>query len=296
MQENADLAEFERRASMRTRVLTGIVALCVLIPILIFSNTFIFDLALAVCCVISVFEILKCVGTLKKLWISIPTLMVSPLIVLAIRPLKNTLDGFSFTQVTLPVLLIAMLYLLAVMVFSKNKITIEDVSVSGFMSAYIAAAFASILFLRDSTGGAYTYLLVFIGAWVTDVFAYFCGMLFGKHKLIPEVSPKKTVEGSIGGTLFCGGAFVLYGVLIDRFVEQANRMNLLLLFAYGIIVAVVSQVGDLCMSAIKRHYGIKDFGKIFPGHGGMLDRFDSILAVSLVLLVLNGFASVFNIW
>ena len=281
---------------MRTRVLTGLVALCVLIPILIFSDTFVFDLALAVCCTISVFEMLKCVGALKKLWISVPTLLVSPLIVLAIRPLKNLFDGFSFTQVTLPVLLISMLYLLAVMVFSKNQITIEDIAVSGFMSVYIAAAFVSILFLRDSTGGAYTYLLVFIGAWTTDIFAYFCGMLFGKHKLIPEVSPKKTVEGSIGGTLFCGGAFVLYGVLIDHFVEQATRMNLFLLFAYGIIVAVVSQVGDLCMSAIKRHYGIKDFGKIFPGHGGMLDRFDSILAVSLVLLVLNGFTSVFDIW
>ncbi len=293
MQENADMAEFERRALMRTRVITGLVALCVLIPVLIFSNTFVFDLALAVCCVISVFEMLKCVGTLKKLWISVPSLLVAPLVILAVRPLKHLFDGFSLTQVTLPVLLISMLYLLAVMVFSKNGVTIEDVAVSGFMTVYITAAFASILFLRDSTGGAYTYLLVFIGAWITDIFAYFCGMLFGKHKLIPEVSPKKTVEGSIGGTLFCGGAFILYGVLIDRFVEQASRMNLLLLFAYGVIVAVVSQIGDLCMSAIKRHYGIKDFGKVFPGHGGMLDRFDSILAVALVLLVLNGFASVF---
>lgn len=278
---------------MRTRILTGIVALCVLIPVLIFSGTWIFPIALAVCCFIAVFEMLKCVGVLKKLWISVPMLTIAPATILAIRPLKETFEGFSFTQVTLPVLLISMLYLLAVMVFSKNGITIEDIAVSGFMTVYITAAFASILFLRDSTGGAYTYLLVFIGAWITDIFAYFCGMLFGKHKLIPEVSPKKTVEGSIGGTLFCGGAFILYGVLIDRFVEQASRMNLLLLFAYGVIVAVVSQIGDLCMSAIKRHYGIKDFGKVFPGHGGMLDRFDSILAVALVLLVLNGFASVF---
>lgn len=278
---------------MRTRVITGLVALCVLIPILIFSDTFIFELALAVCCVISIFEMLKCVGTLKKLWISVPSLIVAPLVILAVRPLKLLFEGFSFTQVTLPVLLISMLYLLAVMVFSKNGVTIEDIAVSGFMTVYITAAFASVLFLRDSTGGAYTYLLVFIGAWITDIFAYFCGMLFGKHKLIPEVSPKKTVEGSIGGTLFCGGAFILYGTLIERFVDQASRMNLLLLFAYGVIVAVVSQIGDLCMSAIKRHYGIKDFGKVFPGHGGMLDRFDSILAVALVLLVLNGFASVF---
>ena len=281
---------------MRTRVITGLVALCVLIPILIFSNTFLLDAALAICCIIAIFEMLKCVGTVKKLWISVPTLVISPLLILAVRPLKGMMEGFSFTQVTLPVLLCAMLYLLAVMVFSKNKITIEDIAVSGFMAAYITAAFASILFLRDSVGGAYTYLLVFIGAWVTDIFAYFCGMLFGKHKLIPEVSPKKTIEGSICGTLFCGVSFILYGILIDRLVEHATRTSLLVLFAYGIIVAIVSQIGDLCMSAIKRHYGIKDFGKLFPGHGGMLDRFDSILAVGLVLLVLNGFAGVFHIW
>ena len=281
---------------MRTRVITGLVALCVLIPILIFSNTFLLDAALAICCIIAIFEMLKCVGTVKKLWISVPTLVISSLLILAVRPLKGMMEGFSFTQVTLPVLLCAMLYLLAVMVFSKNKITIEDIAVSGFMAAYITAAFASILFLRDSVGGAYTYLLVFIGAWVTDIFAYFCGMLFGKHKLIPEVSPKKTIEGSICGTLFCGVSFILYGILIDRFVEHATRTSLLVLFAYGIIVAIVSQIGDLCMSAIKRHYGIKDFGKLFPGHGGMLDRFDSILAVGLVLLVLNGFAGVFHIW
>ena len=278
---------------MKTRIITGVVALCVLLPVLFLSDTWVFPIALALCCLLSVFEMLRCIGTLKEWQISLPILVVSPAVVLAIRPV-NAFDGFTFTTVALPLLMLAMLYLLAVMVFSKNAISIEDVCVSGFMGAYIAAAFASILFLRDSTGGAYTYLLIFIGAWITDIFAYFTGMLFGKHKLIPEISPKKTIEGSIGGTLFCGGAFVLYGALVDRFVEEASTMNLLVLFAYGIVVAVVSQVGDLCMSAIKRRYGIKDFGKIFPGHGGMLDRFDSIIAVAVVLFVLNGFSSVFN--
>lgn len=278
---------------MKTRIITGLVAVCVLLPVLYFSDTWVFPVGLALCCLLSVYEILKCVGTLKKWQISIPILAVSPAIVLAIRPVK-ALDGLSFTAVVLPVLMLAMLYLLAVMVFSRNAITIEDVCVSGFMSAYIAAAFASILFLRDSVGGAYTYLLIFIGAWTTDIFAYFSGVLFGKHKLIPEISPKKTIEGSIGGTLCCGGAFVLYGFLVDRFFEEANSVSLPILFAYGLVVAVVSQIGDLCMSAVKRRYGIKDFGKIFPGHGGMLDRFDSIIAVAVVLVVLNGFASVFH--
>ena len=87
---------------------------------------------------------------------------------------------------------------------------------------------------------------------------------------------------------------MLYGILITHFAENAERMNLAILFGYGVIVSIVSQIGDLAMSALKRQYGIKDFGKLFPGHGGVLDRFDSILAVSLVLFVLNEFSGVFK--
>ena len=280
-----------REKLMRTRILTALVALCVLIPIMVFSDTWIFPIALAICCVIAVYEMLRCVGTLKKLWISVPMLTVPPVLILSLRLVK---DSVSLTEITLPILLLATLYLLAVMIFSKNTITIEDIAVSGFTVAYIAAAFTAVLYLHDMPGGVYTYLLIFIGAWVSDIFAYFFGMLFGKHKLIPEISPKKTVEGSISGILFGGASFVLYGWLVEKVVEGTTSMNWGLLFAYGVIVSVVSQIGDLCMSAIKRHYGVKDFGKLFPGHGGMLDRFDSILAVSIVLLVLNGFSSVFN--
>ena len=282
---------------MRTRVITGLVALCVLIPILIFSDTVLLDIGLAACCALAVFEMLRCVGTVKKLWISVPMLVVSPLLIMSVRPLKSAVENFSFTQVTLPVLLSAMLYLLAVMVFSKNKITVEDIAVSGFMAAYITAAFASVLFLRDSTGGAYTYLLVFIGAWVTDTFAYFCGMLFGrggKHKLIPDVSPKKTVEGSIGGTAFCMVAMVVFGLIVNGISEHLHA-NFVTLIIGGLLAAIVAQIGDLCMSVIKRTYGIKDYGKLFPGHGGMLDRFDSVIAVSIVLACFCSFFNFFEV-
>ena len=277
---------------MRTRIITGVVAIALLLPILIFSDMIVLDIALSACCLISVFEILKCVGTVKKLWLSIPLLVLSPLTVLAIRPLQNTEGAPALSSVAFAVIMAVTLYLLAVMVFSKNQVSVEDISVSGFLTIYITAALSAIILLRDANHGAYTYLLIFIGAWVTDTFAYFTGMLFGKHKLIPEISPKKTIEGSIGGTLCCGGAFVLVGYIVN--VWKGVESNLLLLFAYGLVIAIVSQIGDLCMSAIKRRYDIKDFGKIFPGHGGMLDRFDSILAVSVALLLLNGITSIFN--
>lgn len=152
------------------------------------------------------------------------------------------------------------------------------------------------LFVHDHVdGGEYIYLIAFIGAWVTDIFAYFCGMLFGrggKHKLIPDVSPKKTVEGSIGGIVFCILSMILYGVIVSA-IEPSLQPNIPVFAFAGLLISIVSQIGDLCMSLIKRTYGIKDYGKLFPGHGGMLDRFDSVLAVSSVLLVITSFFDFF---
>ena len=139
-------------------------------------------------------------------------------------------------------------------------------------------------FLRDMSTENNIYLLVFIGAWITDIFAYFTGVLFGKHKLCETISPKKTIEGSVGGILFCALAFVLFTVFaLDT---EVTLWKCAVLAGAGVIISIVSQIGDLSMSLIKRHYGIKDFGKIFPGHGGMLDRFDSIIAVALTLFIL----------
>ena len=282
---------------MRTRLITAAVALCVLIPVLIFSDTWLFPIAVSVFCLMALFEMFRCVKLSGNLWITLPIYLSAAFLVIGVRLFKSQLgfDTWTFiARVAVPCMLLVTLYLFAVLVFAKGKVAVDSIAIAGFMSLYIVSAFMAILFLRDSASGAYTYLLIFIGAWITDSFAYFTGLLFGKHKLIPEISPKKTVEGSIGGILFCGAAFIIYGVAITHFVESATRMNLGLLFCYGVIVSVVSQIGDLSLSAVKRQYGIKDFGKLFPGHGGVLDRFDSILAVSLVLFVLNEFASIFK--
>jgi phosphatidate cytidylyltransferase len=163
------------------------------------------------------------------------------------------------------------------------------------MSIYIIAGLSSILFVRDIDHvGRYIYLLIFLGAWMTDIFAYFTGYFFGKHKLIEDVSPKKTIEGSIGGVIFCTLSFIGFG-LVMKYCFSGYDVNLWFLGVSGVIISLVSQVGDLIMSVIKRHYGIKDYGKIFPGHGGMLDRFDSILAVSLALCALCMFGQLTGI-
>ena len=147
---------------------------------------------------------------------------------------------------------------------------------------YIVVSFTALSMLRYTDHGGAIFVLVFVAAWVCDTAAYFVGFLFGKHKLIPAVSPKKTVEGSIGGIVFATLAFVLYGFIIESFTDlEANYLALAL---SGLVLSVVSQVGDLIASLIKREHGVKDYSNLMPGHGGIMDRFDSILAVSTPLM------------
>lgn len=275
---------------MKTRILTALVAICVLVPILIFSHTIVFPIAIAIVSSICIYEITKCIGQ-KKLYVTLPLYIMTTVSPFLVKYMEIT----SFAMIAFICLGIYLLYLFTASVLSHGKITFSDAATIYTVGLYIVAAFTSIQYIRGyAAGGKYIYFLIFIGAWITDIFAYFTGVFFGKHKLIPDVSPKKTIEGSIGGTLFCALAFVLFGVIVEL-VDGGVNANLVFLFASGIVIAVISQIGDLIMSVIKRHYGIKDYGRIFPGHGGMLDRFDSILAVSLgiaMVLVLSNLVGI----
>lgn len=275
---------------MKTRIITAVVALCLFVPVLIFSDTVALPLALALCSVVAVYEMVSCIGFKKAFVLTVPLYGIAGAFPFFIR---YAADREWIRQIALVICLILALYFFAVITFSHGKYKIADAGVCFFTVFYILAGFNAILFLHDfEYGGQYVYLTVFIGAWVTDTFAYFCGMLFGrggKHKLIPDVSPKKTVEGSIGGIVFCILAMVIYGIIINHIT--ALHANYWVLIVGGLLASVVAQIGDLCMSVIKRTYGIKDYGKIFPGHGGMLDRFDSVLAVAVVLV---SFCSFFN--
>ena len=129
------------------------------------------------------------------------------------------------------------------------------------------------MLLRDLKYGKYIWLLAFLAPWISDSCAYFIGVNFGKHKLISDVSPKKTVEGAVGGIIFGTASVVLYGFIVSNIISaDANYPSLL--FA-GFVMSVLSQCGDLAASLIKRHYNIKDYGKVFPGHGGVLERCDT---------------------
>lgn len=276
---------------MLKRIITAIVAICVLVPILIFSDTWVFPIAIAICTVIGVFEMLGCAGHKKNLYITVPLCLAAAFMPLYARYVfLNESDLSASLQALLSLSLglafIFAVYIFGVAVFAHNKVTITDAGLLFAASFYIIAAFTSLVYIHDYIPhGKYIYLLAFICAWVTDIFAFFTGRFFGKHKLIPAVSPKKTVEGAIGGVIFCVIATVVFGLIIEKFFNTGSAIsaNYLVLAISGVFVSVVSQTGDLIMSVIKRHYGIKDYGKLFPGHGGILDRFDSVLAVSLIL-------------
>ena len=144
-------------------------------------------------------------------------------------------------------------------------------SLFGF--AYVAGLLSAVLIMREFLGLYYVWF-IFIAAWGCDTGAYFAGRAFGKRKLAPKLSPKKTVAGAIGGTLTAAILCVVYALIFG------DGSTWLPYAIFGIIGAILGQAGDLSASALKRHVGLKDFGQIIPGHGGVLDRFDSIQFVA----------------
>ena len=276
---------------MKQRIITAVIAYFVLLPVLIFSDYFIFPLGLAFCAVLSVWEMFTCVG-LKNAWLfTAPMYVIGAAFPFLIRYLP---DKSLLAPIALCAAVVWTLYAFTVLIFTHGRYSLEAVFVASLSLFYIFVGFNAILFIHDcEPGGKYLYYVCFLGAWITDIFAYFCGRAFGKHKLIPDVSPKKTVEGSIGGTVFCILVMVIYGIVVEALVPQITA-NILIFAVAGVFVAVVSQIGDLSMSLIKRRYGVKDYGVIFPGHGGMLDRFDSVIAVAAMLMVFSLFFNFFE--
>jgi phosphatidate cytidylyltransferase len=243
---------------------------------------------------------LCCVGQKKNIWLAIPIYAVAifmPLYIRYIHIADTQSPLFSFLKLAMGIVVLMALYVFGVAVYDNKKLSVTDAAVVYSACLYTIAAFTAMVYLRYYIDlGKYVYLLTFLCAWITDSFAYFTGRLFGKHKLIPSVSPKKTVEGAIGGVVFCVITIVVFGLVIDRFFDPSDNFRAMYipLAVSGVVVSVVSQTGDLIMSVIKRHYSIKDYGKILPGHGGILDRFDSVMAVSLVLVVICTYFNLFS--
>ncbi len=188
--------------------------------------------------------------------------------------LFKSINYFSFA------IFILLVLLFCYAIFQHDKYSLIDIALTVFGMLYVVFLFSFVVLTRNLENGYLYFWLIFIGAWSTDTFAYFAGRIFGNHKLLPSISPKKTVEGAIGGMAGSILVTVLYGLIINRYIPPVPIYHYVVL---GVLNGFLSQVGDWAASSIKRYVGIKDFGKSIPGHGGVLDRFDSLLFTAPVV-------------
>ncbi|MBR5044809.1 MAG: phosphatidate cytidylyltransferase [Clostridia bacterium] len=272
---------------MLTRILTACVLIPLLVLILFFSGTLVYPIAWAILAGVAVFEMFRVFGREKDFWLSIPAYLIAVGL-----PFGYYFSDFG-TKILLAATLVYLLFVISVAVFHRGRFPFADAASVFVAVIYISVGFAALSAIRYGIAfGKYLCLLAFIGPWTTDTFAYFTGRFFGRHKLIPEVSPKKTVEGSVGGTVFCIVGYIVFGLVMQ--FGYGFTVNYWMLGVAGLLVAVISQIGDLIASLIKREHEIKDYGRIFPGHGGVMDRFDSVLTTSILLWLLmqigGGFA------
>jgi len=186
---------------------------------------------------------------------------------------------------------LSLLLMFCFLIAGKGGYTVADLSVSILGAFYICFLFWYLIMSRNLPGGEFAVLFILLAAVATDTCAYFVGTFFGKHKLIVEISKNKTVEGAVGGALACVAVVTLYGAFVYNRVTEPSPIWLYLVM--GVTCGVVAQIGDLAASCVKRYCGIKDFGKLIPGHGGILDRMDSALLLSpLVYFFLSVMAKV----
>lgn len=265
---------------MFKRIVTAAVSLIVLTPFLIFSHTPALLVFTTVLSLTAVYELLKCVGMNRKLRILVPTLIV----VAATQILTVFFKNDVYLAAVFLMFAAYIIYLMTAAVFSKGEITLPQTGIVCFMAEYTAFGFASLILLRALDNGFFLFIFAFIVPWVCDAAAYFVGINFGKHKMIPDVSPKKTVEGAVGGIFGAVIATVAFALIMQfAFDKHPNYLILVLIAAVG---GFVSQWGDLIASLLKRENGIKDYGKIFPGHGGVMDRFDSIIPTAVYIYII----------
>ncbi len=280
---------------MKTRLLSaavGIVLAVVVFTLNITKAPWLLSVVVAVIGVISLHEILVATGFVKNKGIVFACYALT-VFILAIPVFPKA----YWSMLVAAACAIYFFFMFLVLLAKHREVQVERVALAMMVTAMVAMPYYSMLYMYWTNrydSGPYKYvgqsliILCFLISWMTDTGAYFSGRFFGKHKLAPVISPKKTVEGAIGGFVFCvlsvsGIAYLLTGPL-NILPFDVNWIYLLIITAAG---SVISMIGDLSFSVIKRAFDIKDFGKIMPGHGGMLDRFDSVLFVCPVLCLFN---------
>lgn len=255
---------------MKQRILTALIAVLLFLPFVIYGK-WPFKILIFILATIALLELIKMKNTTSGY--RIPSFIAVLFLWTLLFPFEDifTLEASLKSNLTL----LTVLLLLSYTVLVKNKFTIDDASFLLLSSVYIGMGFYYLIETRDA--GLDYIFFVFLVIWSTDTGAYFFGRFFGKRKLWPLISPKKTIEGALGGILLaCIAAFVFH------LIEPLSHSGIIVILV-TILISIFGQVGDLVESAFKRHYAVKDSGNILPGHGGILDRFDSLIFVFPIL-------------
>ena len=256
---------------MVTRILSAVVLAPLFFVVLFFLPPVFLAVLLACITARASFELLRATKVAHHNGMYVYTAAAAGLI-----PLTFWLGWGNWSLAALSLLLMAALFLGAIRRFdSGSAISLEDLLVCMFGGIVIPAFLSTLVLLKGMESGRYLVLLPVISAFLTDAGAYFVGVFFGKHKGITRVSPNKSLEGYAGGILF--GRHV-HAALRSHFASvRRDRSEFpALMVVYGLVGSAITELGDLSFSLIKRQYGIKDYGNVIPGHGGMLDRFDSM--------------------
>lgn len=259
---------------MKTRIITAIIGLIIVLPIIIYGRLPFIVIAYLLA-LIGLFELIR----MYKPKGIFTYLLFSILFLVALIYPSSTITFFDLILDKGDIFLLLGLFLLSLTVFTKNKFNFNDAGFLLITTMYIGLSFFYLIEVR-SAGLNYLLFILFV-IWSTDSGAYFFGKAFGKRKLWPEISPNKTIGGALGGVLMA----MVVGIIFQ--VVYPFDFSLVVIILYALLISVVGQVGDLVASGFKRHYDIKDAGSLFPGHGGVLDRLDSLIFVMLVLYIIE---------
>lgn len=263
---------------MKQRIITAIIAALLFVPFVVYGGTPL-TIVIYIIAAVGLFEMLK----MRNLSLfSVPGILALVGLFAMLMPEgweSAIIDATSYSKLEWLVLITALL--LIYVVLKKNKFTFDDVGFLLISVFYVGVGFYYFMATRDASDGLLYIVFALVVVWSTDSGAYFVGRKLGKNKLWPEISPKKTVEGFVGGIIIAIIAVFIFEMITHLEVQWWK------LIVVTIIASIVGQMGDLVESAIKRHYGVKDSGKILPGHGGILDRFDSLLFVLPLLHFLH---------
>lgn len=258
----------ERIDFVKTRVISATIGVALLIAVLALGTPYI-QIAVTFIGVLAVYELFNAVKLADK----------KSLLITALIGAAGLLVCLSFSlAMFLPALYVWLVVLFVYYIANRETTLLKDVAVTFLLTVYPCFLFGHLLHIRSMTYGEVLVWAVFVCAFLTDTCAMFGGKFFGKHRLCPKLSPKKTVEGAVCGVLGCVISMIVYCLICGWITGVSTSVLNAVIIAFG--ASVISQLGDLSASCIKREFGIKDYGNIMPGHGGVMDRFDSLLFVA----------------